>query len=91
MKNDDYVTNPSVAEPAYSRKGLGVVLGFFFGYIGLGVALLLYDNDNERKSFISGWIIGSVLWTIIITIIIAVSYSNLLTALSAASRDRSYY
>ena len=61
-----------------SKKGLGVLLGIFFGLIGLIVGICLYnENSIERKTFINGWIIGFV-GSIAVSIIIGVFYGCLI-------------
>lgn len=53
-----------------SKTGVGALLGFFLGIIGLIVGLLLYkDGTIERKTFIKGWAIAFVISAVVALII----------------------
>lgn len=45
----------------HNKKALGVVLGIFFGLIGLLIAMCAYpDNTEERKTCVDGWVTGFI-------------------------------
>lgn len=47
---------PVQQQTGTSKKGLGLLLGFFTGIIGLIIGICLFQNDYERKTFINGWL-----------------------------------
>ena len=50
-------------------RALGVVLSLFLGPLGLAIGLRIYpEGYEERRTFISGWIIGYFVWTAIAVI-----------------------
>ena len=52
----------SVQSDGTSKKGLGFVLGFFLGLIGLIIGLCMYDSTSvERKTFMKGWLISFII------------------------------
>ena len=45
-----------------SKKGLGFLLGFFLGIIGLIIGICMYDSaSTERKTFVKGWTIAFII------------------------------
>ena len=64
---------------------VGILMSIFLGIIGLVIGLLLYQDGNERSTFISGWLKG--LW---ISIGIAVALV-LITSCSTCSLIGKYY
>ena len=52
------------------KGGIGIVLGFFFGLLGLLIGLLLYPAFTyERETFINGWIKGLIIGVIITVVL----------------------
>lgn len=50
-----------------TKKGLGFLLGFFFGILGL-LGLLSCEGKEEKDDFIKGWAIAFVINIIIIVV-----------------------
>lgn len=69
-----------------NKKTVGVLLGLFLGLLGLLIGICFYPyNSEERKTFMSGWLIGfviSLLIGVIFIILYLVFFSNLIISLS---------
>ena len=65
-----------------SKKGRGLLLGFFLGIIGLVIGLCLYkEGTEERKTFMNGWVISFIVYicvSVFFGIIYGVTLSSLL-------------
>ncbi|MBR5439097.1 MAG: zinc ribbon domain-containing protein [Clostridia bacterium] len=65
-----------------SKKGMGLLLGFFLGLIGLIIGLCIYQPETEeRKTFMSGWVTAfviSICISVVFGIIYGISLSSLL-------------
>ncbi len=57
-----------------SKKGLGFLLGFFFGILGL-LGLLSCDEKEEKSAFMTGWAIAFVVNIIFFVLILGMSMS----------------
>lgn len=61
-----------------AKKTIGILLGLFFGLIGL-LGLLMCNEQEEKSEFIRGWFIGliisAVFWIIFNIILYSVSMS----------------
>ncbi len=57
-----------------SRNGLGVLLGFFAGLIGLVIGLAMFQSGTEeRETFIKGWVKGFII-TFCISVVFGIIY-----------------
>lgn len=65
-----------------SKKGMGLLLGFLLGLIGLIIGICMYhEGTEERKTFMNGWIISFVInicISVVFSIIYVISLGSLL-------------
>lgn len=62
-----------IMENSKNKKTLGIVLSVFFGVLGLIIGLCAYPyNSEERKTFVSGWLTGLVIYLSIIAVIVLI-------------------
>lgn len=74
---NDYISSPSTPGET-NPYTLGFILGLFMGYIGLAIGLLIYAKDDEnRNSFLTYWIIGYVVLTIILIVIAIIYFTSI--------------
>lgn len=67
----------------HSKKGLGVVLGIFFGLIGLLIAICVYpDNTEERKTCVDGWVTGFIVSLFIVAVAVTIYFTLIVRWLS---------
>lgn len=73
------VFNPNPSQKTgYSKNGLGVFLGLFFGLIGLIIGLCAFPyGTTERNTFVSGWAKGFIADFIIAILLLAIIRCNL--------------
>ena len=74
------------AEPkkAESKALIGALCGFFLGIIGLIIGICLFNNPEERNSFIKGWAIALVVG-VVASIVLVVGYYVLIIALAGGT------
>ncbi len=64
-----------------SKKGIGVLFGFFLGLIGLIIGMCIYkEGTEERKTFMNGWVISFII-TMVISVIIGIAYGATIASL----------
>lgn len=61
-----------------SKKGIGFLLGFFLGIIGLIIGICMYESDStERKTFIKGWLIAFIIGMVLSVISVIIYFAAL--------------
>ena len=68
ISNSQYPETPHKRESfSIGRTGLGFILGFFFGILGL-LGLLACSDSEEKNAFMQGWIIAFIISILIVVI-----------------------
>ncbi len=71
-------------EDGDSKAGLGVVMSLFLGLIGLIIGLCMYSSGSyERKTFMKGWGITTLVCVIVGVILYFTVFAGLLAGLGS--------
>ena len=57
-----------------SQQGMGFLLGFFLGFLGLIIGLCLYRDDFEKRTFVRGWLFAFIVFFALVLLLIGILF-----------------